>query len=297
MVLDRALQQHKGERQGQGYTASSGNKSQPAFAVLAFICWPCPSLFHQEPRLCLKERPCFLELCYLSPQNSYNSTYNTRTAGVHKQHKCRSWLHNPPDPTVLRPVGMEQHRLPTTPCSSGHPGGWEGKALKSWRGAGELPSSSSKGLWEERRTYADDDALRDVGCKRVVLVLCVCLQGYHEHEIPVKRGGRSGCHPAPQTAASASRTGHRAVTESCTHPLSPVHNPLQNGGDHSSHSRHLPSSVRKRWPAGDLLLPKARAGTSTGPECSEQFEKVSLLFTSGLGWAFLSSSCCWLWSR
>lgn len=52
------------------------------------------------------------------------------------------------------------------------------------------------GLREERGTYSDDDTLGDVGCQRVVLVLRVGLQGYHEHEIPAESGERSGCLPA-----------------------------------------------------------------------------------------------------
>lgn len=37
--------------------------------------------------------------------------------------------------------------------------------------------------WETRRTYANNDALRDVGSQGVVLTLGMSLQGHHQHEV------------------------------------------------------------------------------------------------------------------
>jgi len=91
----------------------------------------------------------------------------------------------------------------------------------------QRPAGHLQGLREERGTYSDDDALRDVGCQRVVLVLRMRLQGYHEHEIPAKRAEGSGHHPALGPADSAStKLGTSPLLVLSGKPLTELRNPF-----------------------------------------------------------------------
>lgn len=115
---------------------------------------------------------------------------------------------------------------------------------------GNSPGWCSKGVWEKTGIYPDDDPLGDVGCQRVVLVLGVCLQGHHQHEVPAE-GHSSGTHPVLGRAGSPSPLEHWAPRRArstpspcagCAQPLpeqghpSGVCNPSPIPTSHSSHS-------------------------------------------------------------